>query len=52
MLLLTIPLELVYIHSLDIDRLQHETDVVGYPILPLVRQLGGWCGEDAGRYVL
>ena len=36
--------------SLDIDLLRHETDNVGYPILPLVHQLVKQCGE-AGRYV-
>jgi 3-carboxy-cis,cis-muconate cycloisomerase len=35
---------------LDFDRLRRETDVVGYPILPLVHQLAEQCGE-AGRYV-
>jgi 3-carboxy-cis,cis-muconate cycloisomerase len=30
--------------------LRHETDIVGYPILPLVHQLVKQCGE-AGRYV-
>ncbi|KAK4499451.1 hypothetical protein PRZ48_009966 [Zasmidium cellare] len=37
--------------SLDYDRLSEETEIVGYPILPLVRQLSEGCGEDAGRYV-
>src|SRR6478752_7154957 len=36
--------------ALDFDLLRHETDVVGYPILPLVHQLVKQCGE-AGRYV-
>ena len=36
--------------SLDFDRLRHETDIVGYPILPLVHQLVTQCG-DAGRYI-
>ena len=30
--------------------LRHETDIVGYPILPLVHQMAKQCGE-AGRYV-
>ena len=30
--------------------MRHETDIVGYPILPLVHQLVEMCGE-AGRYV-
>ena len=37
--------------DLDLDHLRHETDIVGYPILPLVHQLVKLCGEDAGRYV-
>ena len=36
--------------ALDLDTLRHETDNVGYPILPLVHQLVHQCGE-AGRYV-
>lgn len=36
--------------ALDLDLLRHETDIVGYPILPLVHQLVKLCGE-AGRYV-
>jgi 3-carboxy-cis,cis-muconate cycloisomerase len=35
---------------IDFDHMRHETDIVGYPILPLVHQLAGMCGE-AGRYV-
>jgi 3-carboxy-cis,cis-muconate cycloisomerase len=35
---------------LDLDELRRETETVGYPILPLVRQLAKMCGE-AGRYV-
>ncbi|CRG90288.1 3-carboxy-cis,cis-muconate cycloisomerase [Talaromyces islandicus] len=37
--------------KLDLERLRHETEIVGYPILPLVRQLSDLCGEDAGKYV-
>ncbi|MBI1203955.1 MAG: 3-carboxy-cis,cis-muconate cycloisomerase [Rhodopseudomonas sp.] len=36
--------------SLDFDKLREETDLVGYPILPVVHQLVKQCGE-AGRYV-
>jgi 3-carboxy-cis,cis-muconate cycloisomerase len=36
--------------SLDFDLLRQETDIVGYPILPLVHQLVKQCG-DAGRYI-
>jgi 3-carboxy-cis,cis-muconate cycloisomerase len=37
--------------KLDIEKLRKETEIVGYPILPLVRQLSSMCDEDAGRYV-
>lgn len=37
--------------ELDYDRLRRETEIVGYPIFPLVRQLSASCGEEAGRYV-
>lgn len=36
---------------LDYDRLSNETEIVGYPILPLVRQLADACGGEAGGYV-
>jgi 3-carboxy-cis,cis-muconate cycloisomerase len=36
--------------SLDLVRLKHETETVGYPILPLVRQLADAAGEG-GRWV-
>lgn len=35
---------------IDFDHMRQETNVVGYPILPLVHQLVALCGE-AGRYV-
>jgi 3-carboxy-cis,cis-muconate cycloisomerase len=38
------------VDRLDFARLRHETNNVGYPILPLVHQLAGMCG-DAGRYL-
>ena len=38
------------ITAFDFDLLRQETDVVGYPILPLVHQMAKQCGE-AGRYV-
>jgi 3-carboxy-cis,cis-muconate cycloisomerase len=36
--------------TIDYDKLRHETEIVGYPILPLVHQLATAAGE-AGRYV-
>ena len=38
------------VDALDLELLRHETELVGYPILPLVQQLATLCGE-AGRYV-
>ncbi len=38
------------IDRIDFEHMRHETDIVGYPILPLVHQLVEMCGE-AGRYV-
>src|SRR4249920_1997316 len=38
------------VSALDFDLLRQETDIVGYPILPLVHQMVKQCGE-AGRYV-
>jgi len=38
------------VSGLDFDLLRQETDIVGYPILPLVHQMVKQCG-DAGRYV-
>ncbi len=38
------------IDRIDIDHMRRETEIVGYPILPLVHQLVAMCG-DAGRYV-
>jgi 3-carboxy-cis,cis-muconate cycloisomerase len=38
------------IDRIDFDQMRHETEIVGYPILPLVHQLVAMCG-DAGRYV-
>jgi len=35
---------------IDFDHMREETDIVGYPILPLVHQMVAMCG-DAGRYV-
>jgi 3-carboxy-cis,cis-muconate cycloisomerase len=36
--------------ALDLTRLRKETETVGYPILPLVRQLADFTGE-CGRYI-
>jgi 3-carboxy-cis,cis-muconate cycloisomerase len=36
--------------GLDVAALRAETGIVGYPILPLVRQLSAMCGES-GRYL-
>ncbi|MFE3741645.1 adenylosuccinate lyase family protein [Streptomyces sp. NPDC059096] len=36
--------------SLDLERLRAETEIVGYPVLPLVKQVADQCG-DAGHYL-
>ncbi len=36
--------------KLDPERLKKETEIVGYPILPLVRQLAAQCGES-GKFL-
>jgi 3-carboxy-cis,cis-muconate cycloisomerase len=36
--------------KLDLERLKKETGIVGYPILPLVRQLAAQCGES-GKFL-
>jgi len=38
------------IERIDFDHMREETDIVGYPILPLVHQMVAMCG-DAGRFV-
>ncbi len=38
------------IERIDFDHMRRETDIVGYPILPLVHQMVAMCGE-AGRYL-
>jgi 3-carboxy-cis,cis-muconate cycloisomerase len=38
------------VSTLDFELLRQQTDIVGYPILPLVHQMAKQCG-DAGRYV-
>lgn len=35
---------------LDLSLMQQQTEIVGYPILPLVEQLSKICG-DSGKYV-
>ena len=36
------------VKTLDFDRFRHETEIVGYPILPLVHQLNEQCGDVGG----
>ncbi|MFD5751421.1 adenylosuccinate lyase family protein [Streptomyces sp. NPDC127033] len=36
--------------SLDLERLRAETEIVGYPVLPLVKQIAAQCA-DAGHYL-
>ena len=37
--------------NIDLERLRAETELVGYPILPLVRQLAQACEGGAGEYI-
>ncbi|KAK6440213.1 hypothetical protein LTR95_003566 [Oleoguttula sp. CCFEE 5521] len=37
--------------TLDYGRLSRETEIVGYPILPLVRQLTAACNDDVAGYL-
>ena len=39
------------VDTLDFDLLRHETDIVGYPILPLVHQIVEACAATPGGYV-
>ncbi|WVF70006.1 3-carboxy-cis,cis-muconate cycloisomerase [Kwoniella sp. CBS 6097] len=39
------------VEKLDFDRLRRETDIVGYPILPLIKQLDGMCEGESGKYL-
>jgi 3-carboxy-cis,cis-muconate cycloisomerase len=40
-----------HVEAIDFDALSRGTSLVGYPILPLVRQLADLCDGEAGRYV-
>ncbi|WP_420403402.1 3-carboxy-cis,cis-muconate cycloisomerase [Nisaea sp.] len=37
-------------HKLDMERLSARTQIVGYPILPLVEQLSDWAPDGLGQY--
>jgi 3-carboxy-cis,cis-muconate cycloisomerase len=37
--------------AIDLDQLRQSTNLVGYPIVGLVKQLAARCAGDAGRYV-
>ncbi|KAF9267484.1 L-Aspartase-like protein [Marasmius fiardii PR-910] len=37
--------------QLDWERLQHDAEIVGYPILGLVRQLDKMCPGESGKYI-
>ncbi|MFE2497853.1 adenylosuccinate lyase family protein [Streptomyces scopuliridis] len=34
--------------GLDLDRLRAETEIVGYPVLPIIKQVADQCGESGG----
>jgi adenylosuccinate lyase len=33
------------------DKLGRETEVIGYPVLPLLRQMNQMCSAEAARYI-
>lgn len=37
--------------SIDLQALKHDTEVVGYPILPVVRMLAAQCAGGAGEFI-
>ncbi|HZD66593.1 MAG TPA: 3-carboxy-cis,cis-muconate cycloisomerase, partial [Acidimicrobiales bacterium] len=39
------------VEELDLDLVRDRTEVIGYPVLPVVEQVVAACGEDHGRYV-
>jgi 3-carboxy-cis,cis-muconate cycloisomerase len=39
------------VEIIDFESLRQGTNLVGYPILPLIRQLAGKCEGEAGRFV-
>ena len=36
---------------IDLEALKQQTEIVGYPILPLVRMLASRCGDGAGEFI-
>lgn len=40
------------VDKLDFERLRKETDIVGYPILPFIRQLDAMCPGESGKYLV
>ena len=45
----TVSADLLLVFSFD--RLSEETDVVGYPVLPLIRQLGESTPDEMAKYI-
>lgn len=39
-----------HVGNIDWQRLRERTEVVGYPILPVVEQLSTWCDDGLGQY--
>jgi len=37
--------------AVSFDRLGRETEVIGYPVLPLLRQMNQMCSPEAARYI-
>ena len=40
------------VERLDMDKLRDQTEIVGYPILPLIKQLEAMCEDGSGRYLV
>ncbi len=38
------------VHQLDLEKVRQETEAVGYPVLPVVKQLVARCVDDLGEY--
>jgi 3-carboxy-cis,cis-muconate cycloisomerase len=42
---------LLILFTVSFDRLGRETEVIGYPVLPLLRQMNQMCSPEAARYI-
>jgi 3-carboxy-cis,cis-muconate cycloisomerase len=42
--------EVAKVERVDFEQLRERTEIVGYPILPLVEQMAGWAQDGLGEY--